>query len=117
MRIDKKKIVPMSSPLVGFGGEQVRLIGVITLPVKEGTAHRQTTAMIDFIVIDRPFAYNAIVGRPTLNNLEAIPSTVHLMMKFPTEHEVGFVHGNQKVPRLCYNATLKEPKPQEALTM
>lgn len=109
MGIDKKKVVLMSSPLIGFRGEQVFQIGVITFLVMAGTTPKQL--MVDFIVIDHPSTYNAIIGRPTLNQLKTIPSTVHLMMKFPTKHWVGLVRGGQEAARLCYNATLKEPNP------
>lgn len=45
--------------------------------------------MADFLVIDRPSAYNAIIGRPTLNKLRAMTSTYHLKMKFLTNNGVG----------------------------
>lgn len=47
--------------------------------------------------------------------MKAVPSTVHLMMKFLTKHEIGFIWGDQEVALLCYNATLKEPSLREAL--
>jgi hypothetical protein len=43
--------------------------------------------MVKFLVVDRPSAYNAILGRAALNELEAITSTAHLKMKFPTRKE------------------------------
>ncbi|GAV74830.1 hypothetical protein CFOL_v3_18310, partial [Cephalotus follicularis] len=49
------------------------------------------------IPADHP--YNAIVGRPGLNLLEAIVSTRHLLMKFPTRFGVGEVRGDQEVAR------------------
>ncbi|GAV88259.1 hypothetical protein CFOL_v3_31682, partial [Cephalotus follicularis] len=48
---------------------------------------------------DIPSPYNAIVGRPGLNLLEAIVSTRHLLMKFPTMFGVGEVRGDQEVAR------------------
>jgi hypothetical protein len=63
--------------------------------------------MVDFLVIDRPFAYNAIIGRPALNKLRAITSTYHLMMKFPTKKGIGELIRNQVVARRCYNISLK----------
>jgi hypothetical protein len=45
--------------------------------------------MVKFLLIDRPSAYNAILGRTALNNLKAITSTPHLKIKFPTERGVG----------------------------
>ena len=64
--------------------------------------------MVDFLVVDRPFAYNAIIGRPGLNKLRAATSTYHLMMKFPTEEGVGEVKGDQLAARRCYNISIKK---------
>ncbi|XP_059446360.1 uncharacterized protein LOC132177900 [Corylus avellana] len=38
MGIDRDRVTPFSSPLVGFAGEQVQPIGLISLPVTAGTA-------------------------------------------------------------------------------
>jgi hypothetical protein len=62
MGIDRDRIKPFGSPLVGFGGEVVYPLGIIPLPVTAGTASRLSTVMVDFLVIDRTSAYNAIVG-------------------------------------------------------
>jgi hypothetical protein len=108
MGIDRERIKPFASPLVGLGGEVVFPIGIIPLPVTAGTTPRLATVMVDFLVIDRSSAYNAIVGRPALNNLKAATSTYHLMMKFPTEEGVGVVQGNQLAARKCYNTSMKK---------
>jgi hypothetical protein len=94
MEIEQKRVVPAPTPLVGFTGEKVLPVGTISLPLTAGSAPREKTVMTDFLVVDRPSAYNAIVGRPTLNKLMAITSTYHLKMKFPTDHGVGVVRGN-----------------------
>ncbi|XP_059451058.1 uncharacterized protein LOC132181846 [Corylus avellana] len=107
MGIDRERIKPFSSPLVGFAGEQVQPIGLISLPITIGTAPKQKTVMVDFLVIDRLGAYNAILGRPALNKLKAITSTYHLTMKFPTEKGVREVKGDQTQVRRCYNTSLK----------
>jgi hypothetical protein len=107
MGIDRERIKPFGSPLIGFGGEVVYPIGIIPLPVTAGTAPTQSTVMVDFLVIDRPSAYNAIMGRPALNKLKAATSTYHLMMKFPTEEGIGEVRGNQLAARKCYNISMK----------
>ena len=60
-----------------------------------------------FLVVDCSSAYNAILGRPTLNSRKVVTSTYHLMIKFPTEYEVGEVRGNQVVARECYTAMLE----------
>jgi hypothetical protein len=107
MGIDRERIKPFGSPLVRFGGEVVYPIGIIPLPVTAGTTPRVSTVMVDFLVIDRPSAYNAIMGRPALNKLRVATSTYHLMMKFPTEEGVGEVRGDQLTARKCYNLSMK----------
>jgi hypothetical protein len=52
MGIDRDKIKPFSSPLVGFGGEQVQPMGIIPLLVTIGTAPKLSTIMVDFLVVD-----------------------------------------------------------------
>jgi hypothetical protein len=115
MKIEQKRVAPAPTPLVGFTGEKVLPVGTISLPLTAGSAPREKTVMTDFLVVDRPSAYNAIVGRPTLNKLMAVTSTYHLKMKFPTEHGTGIVKGNQREARQCYNLSLKEPRAKEAL--
>ncbi|XP_059428602.1 uncharacterized protein LOC132162383 [Corylus avellana] len=114
--IGREKLKPFLSSLIGFAGEHVQPIGLISLPVTAGTAPRQSTIMVDFLVIDQPSAYNMIIGRPALNQLRAVTSTYHLKMKFPTIEGVGEVRGDQVVARRCYNTSLKKC-PKSALLM
>lgn len=64
--------------------------------------------MVRFLIIDRPSAYNAILGRTALNDLKAVTSTPHLSMKFPTKEGVGVEKENQRMARECYNTSLKK---------
>ena len=57
-------------------------------------------------MVDCSSSYNAIIGRPTLNSWKAITSTYHLIVKFPTEYEIGQVQGNQLAAKECYLAML-----------
>lgn len=58
--------------------------------------------MVEFIIVDKPSVYNIIIGRPTLNALDAVVSTYHMAMKFPTLTEVGIFKVDQKGSRDCY---------------
>ncbi|GAV67960.1 hypothetical protein CFOL_v3_11463, partial [Cephalotus follicularis] len=82
-----------------FTMKRILLDRSINLSVVAGTAPRQTQVEMTFLVVDTPSPYNAIVGRPGLNLLEAIVSTRHLLMKFPTRFGVGEVKGDQEVAR------------------
>ncbi|GAV69628.1 hypothetical protein CFOL_v3_13129 [Cephalotus follicularis] len=68
-----------------------------------------------FLVVDTPSPYNAIVGRPGLNLLEAIVSTRHLLMKFPTRFGVGEVIGDQQAARQCYKTVISDKGKDKAL--
>uniref|UniRef100_A0A2N9FNL6 Uncharacterized protein n=1 Tax=Fagus sylvatica TaxID=28930 RepID=A0A2N9FNL6_FAGSY len=71
MRLDKDKLRPMDAPLVGFTGDKVCPVGIVTLPITV-----------------------------------AVTSTYHLLLKFPTEHGIGEVRGDQIAARECYLASL-----------
>ena len=106
MRIGRDQLRPVNSPLVGFGGMKVQPVGTISLPVVVGAYLQQITRNVNFLVIDCLSLYNAIIGRPTLNSWKAITSIYHLLIKFPTEHGVGQVQGDQLAARECYLAML-----------
>ncbi|GAV76773.1 hypothetical protein CFOL_v3_20246 [Cephalotus follicularis] len=61
-----------------------------------------------FLVVDTPSPYNAIVRRPGLNLMEAIVSTRHLLMKFPTKFGVGEARGDQQAARQCYRTAISD---------
>ena len=64
-------------------------LGAITLFVVVGDYPQQITKDVTFLVVDYSSAYNALLGRPTLNSWKAITSTYHLMIKFPIDYGVG----------------------------
>ncbi|GAV57371.1 hypothetical protein CFOL_v3_00908, partial [Cephalotus follicularis] len=71
LRIPADQLKPVKTPLVGFTGETIHPLGSITLSEIAGTAPRQTQVEITFLVVDTPSPYNAIIGRPRMNLLEA----------------------------------------------
>ena len=68
MNLGQDQLHPVYSPLVGFGGMKVQPVGTITLPVVVGAYPQQVTRNVNFLVVDCSSSYNAIIGRPTLNN-------------------------------------------------
>ncbi|KAG6686591.1 hypothetical protein I3842_11G028100 [Carya illinoinensis] len=96
-----------SVPLKGFTGDVVQPMGVIPLSVLSGKAPRTQVTMADFLVVKALSSYNAIVGRPTLNNLRVVTSTYHFKMKFPTNLGVGEIRGEQVLARECYARKLR----------
>ena len=107
MRISRERLVPTNAPLVGFGGTRVLPLGVVTLSIIVGNYPQQIAKNVTFLVVDCSFAYNAILGRPTLNSWKAVTSTYHLMIKFPTDYGVGELRGDQVAARECYIAMME----------
>ncbi|KAK3042622.1 hypothetical protein RJ639_000874 [Escallonia herrerae] len=107
MNIPSDRLRKIDTPLYGFSNHPVVCEGIIALPVTVGAPPNQAKLMLDFVVVRVPSAYNAILGRTTLNQLRAVVSTYHMKMKFPTENGVGEVKGDQAVARQCYMASCR----------
>uniref|UniRef100_A0A2N9HPE1 Uncharacterized protein n=1 Tax=Fagus sylvatica TaxID=28930 RepID=A0A2N9HPE1_FAGSY len=82
--LEKKDLSPVEGPLSGFSGETVVPTGKVTINVKAGTVSTPT----DFFVLNAFSPYNAILGRPWLHRMGAIPSTLHQRLRFPTPQGV-----------------------------
>ncbi|XP_011100876.1 uncharacterized protein LOC105178990 [Sesamum indicum] len=102
------KLEPVRMPLVGLGGAEVESLDTIDLPVSIGEEPKRKTLMVKFLVVDTPFTYNVILGRPCLNSFRAVVSTYHLKMKFPTQYGIGEVLCDQVEAKRCYNLSLKK---------
>ena len=74
-----------TSPLYGFTGDSVMPIGSKFLPVVVGEAPLQQNVMTNFVVVDTPSAFNAILGRPFLSGIRGVLSICHNVLKFPVD--------------------------------
>ncbi|XP_074556805.1 uncharacterized protein LOC141812691 [Curcuma longa] len=102
MDIVEDSLAPLTTPLYGFTGNEVRPLGQITLPISLGELPLMRTRRVSFIIVDAPSSYNIILGRPTLSAFSAVVSTYHQKMKFPVGDKVGEVRGDQMISRRCY---------------
>ena len=68
----------------------------------------QEKTIVRFLIVDAPSTYNMLLGGHSLNSIRAIPSTYHMVIKFPMENGMGMVRGNQRVARECYSALMKQ---------
>ena len=76
--------------------------GQISLPVNiEGKE-----VMVTFIVVSSFSPYTAILGRPWIHAMGAVPSTLHVKVKFPTKQGVAVIRGSQKLARQCLVAAV-----------
>ena len=61
---------------------------------------------VNFIVVDVYSPYTAIVARPWLHALEAVSSTLHQKVKYPSGGRVEEIVGNQPVAQQCLMAAI-----------
>nr|GEX03578.1 hypothetical protein [Tanacetum cinerariifolium] len=81
----KKQLIPATTPLIGFSGEIIWLIGQIQLLVKIRDEEHSALAWMNFMVVRSQSLYNGIIGRPRVRKLQAVLSTTHGMLKIPVE--------------------------------
>nr|XP_009794267.1 PREDICTED: uncharacterized protein LOC104241061 [Nicotiana sylvestris] len=79
MRLEDK-IVPCCIKLTNFNNAVERTSEEITLPVLAGGVTLETM----FDVMNQDTTYNAIIGRPWIHAMRAIPSSLYQVIKFPT---------------------------------
>ncbi|KAG7536943.1 Integrase catalytic core [Arabidopsis suecica] len=92
MGISKADIIGPPAPLVAFTSDTSMSLGNIKLPVLAARVPK----IVEFIVFDRPAAYNIILGTPWIYQMKAIPSTYHQCVKFPTPAGIGTIRGDQE---------------------
>lgn len=75
---------PCQGPLVEFTGHNIWPTGIVRLPFTlfSHDREKEITTGLEFSVVDRPTEHNILLGRPALFQLQAIPSTLHGVLKF-----------------------------------
>ena len=90
LELKSQDLIKYDTPLVSFDGRVVIPEGQISLPVNmEGNE-----VMVTFIVVNSFSPYTAILGRPWIHAMGAVPSTLHVKVKFCTEQGVAVVQGS-----------------------
>ncbi|XP_058228070.1 uncharacterized protein LOC131336300 [Rhododendron vialii] len=75
--LSKDQLSPVDAPLVGFIGIPIYPVGQIVLLVFAGSVQLD----MEFIVVNSPSPYNAILGRNWLHDM-AVASTLHQCVRF-----------------------------------
>ena len=114
MSIKEAEIEHKPNQLSGFNGEVTPSLGIIELPVRAGDLNR----MVEFTVLDCPSPFKAILGRPWIHEMRAVPSTYHLCVRFPTPNGIQEIRGSQEASRICYmnnhKMIAKKREPEES---
>nr|GEU86880.1 reverse transcriptase domain-containing protein [Tanacetum cinerariifolium] len=94
-------MTPATTLLLGFRGEISWLFGQILLMVSLGDEEHSTSAMMNFMIVRSPSPYNDIIGRSGFRKIQAVPSTMHEMLKFLVQDGVVTLHSSTVVPTEC----------------
>nr|GEY21098.1 reverse transcriptase domain-containing protein [Tanacetum cinerariifolium] len=64
------------------------------------------------MVVKSVSPYNGIIGRPGLKAIQAVPSTVHGMLKFPVEGGIATIRSTILIPTECASVTTSSTIPR-----
>ncbi|GJT60432.1 reverse transcriptase domain-containing protein [Tanacetum coccineum] len=98
-----------TSPLVGFSGQVLWPLGVITAPFtfSDYMGKGSKAITMDFMVVRAPSPYNVILGRPGMRQLGAIASTIHSLIKFSLESSIAIIRGDVPHQSRCIQISRK----------
>ena len=105
LNLKLEDFMPYSSPLMSFNEKLVIPKGMIRLPIQTGPE----IVEVNVIMVDTYSPYTTIVGRPELRTLEAVASSLHQKVKFPSGDQVFEICGCQSTARQCVVAAILHP--------
>ncbi|XP_070019191.1 uncharacterized protein [Nicotiana sylvestris] len=91
----KDKLVPKAHTLSGFDNSSVITKGEVTLTTFAEGVVKDTK----FQVVEMEMAYNMILGRPWIHEMDVVPSTLHQVIKFPSLWGIREIRGDQQTSR------------------
>nr|GEV43024.1 reverse transcriptase domain-containing protein [Tanacetum cinerariifolium] len=112
----KSQMVPATTSLTGFSGETIWLLGQLRLLVITGDATYSTKAWMNFMIVKSLSPHNGIIRRPGLKAIQAVPSTVHGMLKFPVEGGIVTICSTILIPTECASVNTSSVIPREERT-
>nr|GEU39266.1 reverse transcriptase domain-containing protein [Tanacetum cinerariifolium] len=94
----RSQMVPATTSLTGFSGETIWLLGQLRLLVITGDTNNSTRAWMNFMIVRSMLPYNGIIGRPGIRAIQAVPSIVHGILKFPVEEGIVTICSTILIP-------------------
>ncbi|XP_009769603.1 uncharacterized protein [Nicotiana sylvestris] len=101
------QVVPASRVLNVFNIAGKIMKGEIILPVDVSGTIQNTK----FHVIICDTRYNALLGRPWIHNMRAVPSTLHQMIKFPMKDGITTIYGERYMAKEMFTVYQEAPSP------
>ncbi|XP_070013044.1 uncharacterized protein [Nicotiana sylvestris] len=91
----EEKLVPKAHTLFGFDNSSVVAKGEIT-PTTFTEGFVKDTK---FQVVEMEMAYNMILGRPWIHEMDVVPSTLHQVIKFLSSWGIHQIRGDKQTSR------------------
>nr|GEY54276.1 reverse transcriptase domain-containing protein [Tanacetum cinerariifolium] len=110
------QMVPATTSLTGFSGETTWPLGQLRLLVTIGDVTHSTKAWMNFMIVKSLSPYNGIIGRPGLKAIQAVPSTVYGMLKFPTKEGIVTIRSSLLILDECASIDTSSAIPKEKKT-
>ena len=106
MGIKEKEIQSINTPLHTFNGAEVKLLGVIVMPVYAV----DQIVDVKFLVVNTPLTMNVIMGREWIHAVQGMVLTLHRVMrcKSPDGLYTIDIKGDQSQNQRCYSTENKE---------
>nr|GEW58575.1 reverse transcriptase domain-containing protein [Tanacetum cinerariifolium] len=112
----KSQMIPAATSLTGFSGETIWPLGQLRLLVIIEDFTHSTKAWMNFMVVKSLSPYNGIIERPGLKAIQAVPSTVHGMLKFLVEGGIVTICSTILIPTECTSVIVSPVIPREEKT-
>ena len=90
LNLRPKDLTAYDSPLISFEGKTVIPKGQIRLPIETGSE----VVEVNFIVVNAYSPYTTIVARPWIHALEAVSSTLHQKVRYPSGGQMEEIRGD-----------------------
>ncbi|KAJ9162848.1 hypothetical protein P3X46_022590 [Hevea brasiliensis] len=90
----KAYLTKVMFPLVRLGDKTMPVAGTTNLIVILGNKVHKRIIYMEFVVVDIPLSYNAILGRPILNGNNILINMDCLCLKFPAPGAIAVVRGS-----------------------
>nr|GEY18763.1 hypothetical protein [Tanacetum cinerariifolium] len=111
----KNQMVPATTSLTGFSGETIWPLGQLRLLVTIGDVDHYTREWMNFMILRSLLPYNSFIGRTGIKEIQAVPSTAHIMLKFLVDEGIVTIRSTILIPSECATViTSSKEIPKEA---
>ena len=76
--LDESELRPIRL-IYDFSNQTIRAKGIITLSVTFGQGEHKIIVIANFLVVDQPSTYNAIIGRPLMKKMSMVMAISYLV--------------------------------------